>query len=32
MNIDYQKLTIQNFKGVLGERTIEFTGQLTQIL
>lgn len=32
MKIDYQKLTIQNFKGVLGERTIEFTGQLTQIL
>lgn len=32
MNIDYQKLTIKNFKGVLGERTIEFTGQLTQIL
>ncbi len=32
MRIEYQKLTIQNFKGVLGERTIGFTGQLTQIL
>ncbi len=32
MRIEYQKLTIQNFKGVLGERTIEFTGSLTQIL
>lgn len=32
MRIEYQKLTIQNFKGVLGERIIEFTGALTQIL
>ena len=32
MKIEFKKLTIQNFKGVLGERTIEFTGALTQIL
>lgn len=32
MRIDYQRLTIQNFKGVLSERTIEFTGSLTQIM
>lgn len=32
MKIEFQKLTIQNFKGVLGERIIEFNGTLTQIM
>lgn len=32
MEIKFKRLTMQNFKGVLGERTIEFNATLTQIL
>lgn len=32
MKITFKKLTIQNFKGVLGTRTIEFNPQITHIM
>jgi DNA repair exonuclease SbcCD ATPase subunit len=31
MKITFSKITIQNFKGVLGERTLEFSPTMTQI-
>ena len=32
MRIEFKNITIKNFKGVLGERTINFNPTLTQIM